>query len=90
MENTKQYLSNLYENYLLDSKDYLPLAYKAKCLGAMEAILVILGVITPGTPFIYQKIPFTFKFLWLIPLNLHSKERYPEMILRLTAETLAK
>jgi hypothetical protein len=90
METSKQYLSNLYENFLLENKQYLPLAYRAKCLGAMEAILVILGVLTPGVPHIYQTVPFKFKLFWLIPITLPSKEGYQEYILRLAAQTLGK
>lgn len=88
MENVKQYLSNIYENYLVDTKDYAPLAYRAKCLGAMEGLLVVLGILKPGVPFNYQTMKSTFNLFWLIPITFSSKESYPQLILRLTRETL--
>ena len=89
MENTKQYLNNIYENYLLDKK-YANSAYHGKCLGAMEAILVILGTLRPGTPFQYQECTNTFNLFWIFPIKYKKKESYPEHILRLTSQTLTQ
>lgn len=87
----KQYLSNIHENYLNDIKDkkqYIHILYHGKCLGAMEAILVVLGILQPGTPFHYQETTSTFKLFWVFPIKLIKKESYSEHILRLTKETL--
>jgi hypothetical protein len=90
INNVKEYLKNLYENYMLDSKGYLPKQYSTKCLGAMEAMLVVLGKLEPGVPFDFQPVPFHFKLFWFIPIILPSKEGYPQFILRLTEETISK
>lgn len=88
METVRQYLSNLYENYKVDIKSANS-HYQAKCLGAMEASLVILGVLQAGTPFVYQKKnPISFKLFWLIPISIPRTESYPELILRLVDETI--
>jgi len=90
MDNVKQFLSNIYENYLLDTKSYVHTGYKMKCLGAMEALLVLMGVLGAGIPLDYQKNKTKFYFLWLIPVPITRKETYEELILRLTYETLNK
>jgi hypothetical protein len=87
METVRQYLSNLHENYKVDVYNANTM-YKAKCLGAMESLLVVLGVLQPGVPFEFKKKPLSFKLFWLIPVSIPRKEGYPEMILRLAEETI--
>lgn len=89
-KNIRQYLSNIYENYLIDTKEHVntTTTYKAKCLGAMEALLVVLGTLNAGTPFQYQEKTKIVKLFWIFPFTYKKSESYPEHILRLTKETL--
>jgi len=90
MDNVRQYLSNLYENYMLDTKSFVHSGFKMKCLGAMEAMLVVLGVIGAGCPLEYKETKTLFCFLWFFQIPITRKESYEEHILRLTYETLNK
>lgn len=86
----KDYLHNLYENYLLDRENYIDRCYKAKCLGAMETLLVLLGIIRIGVPYEYRRTKRKAKFLFFWNINIPSRETYEEHILRLAYETLKK
>lgn len=87
-EQIEQYLSNLYENFILDSRQGVSKLYRAKCLGAMETLLIILGKLEIGSPYEYKSFPYQFKLFWLIPISLSTKENYTEFILRKTKEAL--
>lgn len=87
-ENVVKILKNIYQNYLVDIKGDVHRCYKAKCLGAMEALLIVLGKLPAGQPFEYRSTKRTFWLLWYIPITHHSEETYEEIILRLVRETL--
>jgi hypothetical protein len=90
MEKITEYLTNIYDNYMFEDQANMGITYKAKCLGAMEALLVILGVLKAGQPLNYVEIEKKFLILWLFPYKYKRKEKYPEHILRLVNETLKK
>lgn len=87
-ENVNRYLKNIYQNYLVDIKGDVHKCYKAKCLGAMEALLIVLGKLPAGQPFEYRSTERTFWLLWSIPITFQSKETYEEHIIRLVVEKL--
>jgi len=87
-ENVNRFLKNIYQNYLIDIKGDVHKCYKAKCLGAMEALLIVLGELSAGQPFEYRSVKRTSMVLWSIPVTYHSKETYEELILRLVSKTL--
>lgn len=90
MDNIKEYLKNLYKNYLVETREFVWPSYKSKCLGSMEALLVVLGVLGAGQPFQFQTIEDTFFLFWVIPIKYNRTEGYEEHILRLVYETLNK
>jgi hypothetical protein len=87
-QNVNKYLKNIYQNYLFDIKGNVDKFYKAKCLGAMEALLIVLGKLPAGQPFEYRTTKETFWLLWCFPITFNSKETYEQHILRIVVETL--
>ena len=79
-------LTNLYINYCVDTKRFVMPSYKTKCTGVMEGLLLTLGVLNPGQPFQFKKIPH--KLFGFLPIIIQVKESYEDHILRLTYETI--
>lgn len=82
------YLKNLKENYLRQKKnERLAPRYKAKCLGAMEVLLILLGGLSRFECFEYKEVQVESKILfWTFK---HSEiESHEEFILRKVDETL--
>ena len=90
-ENVLEYLKNLKVNYLSKKKGdrFLPPMYKAKCIGAMEALLIVLDELNKYEVFQYNKITIHSKFLFC-EFTRTRKETHEELILRLVDETLEK
>lgn len=89
-QNVNRLLKNVYNNYLVDIKQNVHTCYKAKCLGSMETLLIVLGKLPAGQPFDYRRVKNTYNIFWIFPVTLNSKETYEQHILRLVRETLDK
>ena len=89
-EQIKTYLSNLYENFILDSRKGMSKLYRSKCLGAMESLLVILGSLKAGAGYEYQTRIETFSIFGLTLFTYQIEESHTEHILRIVTETLNK
>lgn len=72
---------------MLDRK-YLNNGERMRHLGGMEAIMIIIGVMSLTESFDYQNDPIKFKLFWLIPISIPNKENYEQFILRKTYETI--
>ena len=80
-------LENLYTNFMLDRK-YLGGGARMRHLGGMEAIMILIGVLSLTEPFEYQNDPIKFKLFWLIPVSIPNRENYEQFILRKAYETI--
>lgn len=88
-QQAKKYLQNLYQNYQIDLTGNVRQSYKLKCLGCMEMLLVLLGVLGAGQPLNLSMITKTFKLFWIFPITYERTERYEDFILRMAYETLS-
>lgn len=85
------YLSNLRDNYLRKKEEYVILnsIYQAKCIGAMEALLIVLGGLSPYEYYEYKTKTINVNLIfWKFQYTI--RETHEEFVLRIVDETLTK
>lgn len=85
-----EYLNNLKENYLRQKKEdrFLPPMYKAKCIGAMEALLIVLGGLSKYEVYDYKTKEVNVNLIfWKFTRT--RRETHEEYVLRKVDEIFA-